>query len=142
MHFSEDVARIVLEYCTDTVLSVLERTHKMCTELDVYQIKIYIAMDELENQDVIITGGSDCFCVEWNDCANSAQYILSNHTFQTLEEKDSIGWVNKSIPCHSIQQFDELLIEHGIHTTPMYHYGDSAYKFKEEMIDLLTSIKL
>ena len=50
MHFSEDVARIILEFSTDTVLSVMEQMYKISNELDIYQIKAYIAMEEWDDK--------------------------------------------------------------------------------------------
>ena len=143
MHFSDDVARIILEYCTDTVLSVMERMYKISNELDIYQIKAYIAMEEWDNQDVIITGCPNSFDVEWrkDGILESGEYNLSAKKYVNKHDFFQID------QCTSLKQFNELLIEHGIHTTPMYRYknpldnGPDVYKFKEEMIDLLTGIK-
>ena len=84
MHFSEDVAGIILEYCTDTVLSVMERMQKMCNELDVLQINLYIAMEEWDDQDVIIMGNTESFIVEWRDRDSSkgGEYNFSCKTYK------------------------------------------------------------
>ena len=141
MHLSKDVAGIILEFSTDTVLSLMERMCRICLEIDVHHIVVYIAMEEWHNQDVVLTGNPLQYIVEWRD-NSGAKNASYNIDMQIFEFQDIV------IPCTSLKQFDQLLIEHGIHTTQMYSYknpldkGHDEYKFKEEMIDLLTSIKL